>query len=837
MLRVGKIQLRFSDKLLLCIAILVTATLSFTQPAAAWDETFSKNLATTILGMGCSDVSTFATTTDLATNMLKSIPDSATPSQIGMTGADWEQNSPALDQIKGDPGIIGTASARSTTQCADLAKLLRYGNSLSQGSTSTPQTNSNQWLAKLQSQIDPLKSGWIDTICKDSLDTGCRTQAETTIAQLANACSVVDEKNASTTTIKSYDDLKNCGMKNEDYKKALASSCSSTQTWDDATNTCVDKPSTATCSVSGVGWFVCPVSNFLSGLADGAMGILSKSFEIQAQKLFDTSSSNQAYVAWQQVRNYANIVFVIAFLIIIFSQITSIGVTNYGIKKLLPKLIVTAILVNVSFPICALLVDLSNLLGYGLATFLGSSITVTSQTSSDPLSSGNTFTGIISALLIGAAAGAFAIFSLAAVIGVILSVVVIGVTMVVLLGVRQALVVLLIVLAPLAFVAMLLPNTQPLFKKWFKMLKSMLLIFPVASLLYGGGTLARNVLYATSSSDIVKALAASLPVIALVGVYKLFMSSMTSLDNIGGALGNLRNGIGRGGKALRGASDKAIENSSYGQFGKYREREASRRRAMIQGGTYAGRGGKLNPRNWGSSAHKAFNSSGLSGNFGNIQAASGAAVVSAQDKEYLENAGARLDGFQYKDSSTGNTMTLSQNQMMDMALGNDVKDSAGRTIVGSREIDEHMQRAAIQRAAKIATVEQAETLATATSNSKMSASVRKTISESLAGSGTLARAPHLSGKALGQMQDGSFDLTQAALDTVRAGKVKPESLVAMDDTAAKTIFKAVNDTTPGSNERKLLKAAAQAVYSSSQLSDKIVAGSGLEKQLKDMTSL
>lgn len=595
--------------------------------------------------------------------------------------------------------------------------------------------------------------------------------------------------------------------------------------------------SKTTCAINWVGWIVCPAANFLGKIADGSMGILNKSFEVQADKLFDTSSSNQAYAAWQQIRNYANILFVIAFLIIIFSQITSIGITNYGIKKLLPKLIVTAILVNVSFPICALLVDLSNLLGYGLATFLGSAITVDTGTANDVAKEGSFFTGIITTVLSGVIAGAFLYFSLSAVLGLLISVVVIGVTMVVLLGVRQALIVLLVVLAPLAFVAMLLPNTNSLFKKWKKMLQDMLLIFPIASLLYGAGKLANQVLTATSDDTIVQTLAAALPILSLVGVYQLFKKAMTGLEGLGGAIGNLNNGIGKGGKALRGASDKAIADSSYGQFRKYREREASRRRAMIQGGTYAGKGGKWNPRNWGSSAHKAFNSSGISGNFGNIQAASGAAVVSAQDKEYLENAGARLDGFQYTDSGTGKSMTLSQNQMMDMALGKDVKDSAGRTIVGSHEIDSHMQRAAIQRAAKIATVEQAEALATATSDSKMSASVRKTISESLAGSGTLARAPHLSGKALGQMQDGSFNLTQAALDTVRAGKIKPESLVAMDDTAAKTIFKAVSDTEAGSDERQLLKAAAQAVYSSNQLADKIVAGSGLEKQLKDMTGL
>lgn len=321
--------------------------------------------------------------------------------------------------------------------------------------------------------------------------------------------------------------------------------------------------SKTTCAINWVGWIVCPAANFLGKIADGSMGILNKSFEVQADKLFDTSSSNQAYAVWQQIRNYANILFVIAFLIIIFSQITSIGITNYGIKKLLPKLIVTAILVNVSFPICALLVDLSNLLGYGLATFLNSAITVDTGTANDVAKEGSFFTGIITTVLSGVIAGAFLYFSLSAVLGLLISVVVIGVTMVVLLGVRQALIVLLVVLAPLAFVAMLLPNTNSLFKKWKKMLQDMLLIFPIASLLYGAGKLADQVLTATSDDTIVQTLAAALPILSLVGVYQLFKKAMTGLEGLGGAIGNLSNGIGKGVgaignplKNLAGAQDK-----------------------------------------------------------------------------------------------------------------------------------------------------------------------------------------------------------------------------------------------------------------------------------------
>ena len=53
-------------------------------------------------------------------------------------------------------------------------------------------------------------------------------------------------------------------------------------------------------------------------------------------------------------------------LIVIFSYLTGIGINNYRIKQILPRLILTAILVNLSFIVCLLAVDASNILGSSL---------------------------------------------------------------------------------------------------------------------------------------------------------------------------------------------------------------------------------------------------------------------------------------------------------------------------------------------------------------------------------------------------------------------------------------------------------------------------------------
>lgn len=128
--------------------------------------------------------------------------------------------------------------------------------------------------------------------------------------------------------------------------------------------------------------------------------------------------------------------------------------------------------------------------------------------------------------------------------------------MLVILIVRQAAIILLIAVSPLAFAAWLLPNTENLFKKWISMFKGLLVVFPVVSLLYGAGKLAGAILAASATDDPnnpketmqFAALAASiLPLGATPFVLK---SSLNSLGSFAGKLGGLS---GLANKKLGGA--------------------------------------------------------------------------------------------------------------------------------------------------------------------------------------------------------------------------------------------------------------------------------------------
>lgn len=329
---------------------------------------------------------------------------------------------------------------------------------------------------------------------------------------------------------------------------------------------------TSTCGINVIGWLVCPVLNFMAGIADGAFGFISNNFlEIKPSLLnSDPTAKNDkgtligtpTYDAWAIMRNIANVAFVIVFLIIIFSQLTNIGVTNYGIKKMLPRLVIAAVLVNVSYLVCQVVVDLSNILGYSLSSFL-QSLTTAPVPTFGPSQAG-ALDGLVFEV-VAVATGAIVWFSLATLIPVLIAAVVALVMILFILVARQAIIIMLVVISPLAFVAFLLPNTEDWFKKWRKALMSMLMLFPIIALVFGMSKLSSSIIgnainSSTGSGDNMgQIIAAGVLVLPLFVVPGLLKKSIDAVGGIGGKLAGLGD---RAGKSLGKLGSKGYENTA-----------------------------------------------------------------------------------------------------------------------------------------------------------------------------------------------------------------------------------------------------------------------------------
>ena len=341
------------------------------------------------------------------------------------------------------------------------------------------------------------------------------------------------------------------------------------------------------CGIDGIGWFICPLMNFASNISDSAYSAISQFLSIDPKIFKNDSTSGGLKQAWNFFRDIANAVFAVIFLWVIFSQISNVGVSNYGIKKILPRLIIGALLVNLSFYLCQLAVDLSNILGFSLKGVLERAA---SEIDTQSAAAGSFYTVVVGALaLTGAVLFLFLAVSIPTITALLLALLVVLVILIV----RQAAIILLIAVSPLAFAAWLLPNTENLFKKWISMFKGLLVVFPVVSLLYGAGKLAGAILAASATDDPnnpketmqFAALAASiLPLGATPFVLK---SSLNSLGSFAGKLGGLS---GLANKKLGGAIGNSIGNSRLNDLKKGWQKNSAKRRANRRSGnTWLGR--------------------------------------------------------------------------------------------------------------------------------------------------------------------------------------------------------------------------------------------------------
>ncbi len=258
------------------------------------------------------------------------------------------------------------------------------------------------------------------------------------------------------------------------------------------------------CDVQGIGWIICPLSNWL---ADGIDYMYSALQEFLKTKPLETTNQNSGiYLAWVIMRNISNVAFIVAFLVIIYSQLTSVGISNYGVKKMLPRLVIAAVLVNLSFTICAILLDLSNIAGYAFQdAFMGIKNTI--STVGENTSTWTWSEVISTALSNGAlAVGAGYAVSLALTTEILPMLVpaatLAGLTLLFILlimAARQALIIILIIVSPLAFVCYLLPGTEKWFKKWRDLFLTMLVFFPAFAVVFGGAQLAGIIIIQNAS--------------------------------------------------------------------------------------------------------------------------------------------------------------------------------------------------------------------------------------------------------------------------------------------------------------------------------------------------
>lgn len=291
-------------------------------------------------------------------------------------------------------------------------------------------------------------------------------------------------------------------------------------------------------------WFTCP-------LIDGLSTFMTRLYTeiVEEWLIFDpqiltittnqTSGTNAARDAWGQFRTYANILFVIILFFIIFAQITGFGEGKYNFRAMLPRFLALVVIVNISYPICQIAIDLSNILGSGIANIFIEFSSHIELENAEGVAGMSIFAAVLVAVLIAAVAIIVAAIAVGPAFLMPIIMTLLGGMLTVfftylMLVVRQAVMIIMVVVSPIAIGMALLPGTKSIFDKWFKLFRGLLLTYPIASLLMMGGNFAARLVMKVwnGESFIMSIVAMAICIIPVTMLPKITRSALASLDGL-----------------------------------------------------------------------------------------------------------------------------------------------------------------------------------------------------------------------------------------------------------------------------------------------------------------
>ena len=236
-----------------------------------------------------------------------------------------------------------------------------------------------------------------------------------------------------------------------------------------------------------ISWIVCGIVNWLASATDAIYTLVIVPW-LNVDTLGDIANPDTTiFKSWSNLRVIGNIVLVIAMLVIVFGQAIGGGMIDaYTAKKVMPRILIAAILVNLSIYIVAAAIDVTNVLGHGLTTVFYQVMAVGGDQNITLNGGASAGLGLTTIAAGGAAiwfAGpalvqAFLLFVLLpgflAMLGVMFTLIM-----------RQGIITALVIVSPIAFALYCLPAGERFFKQWWSLLFKTLLVYPIISMIFG----------------------------------------------------------------------------------------------------------------------------------------------------------------------------------------------------------------------------------------------------------------------------------------------------------------------------------------------------------------
>jgi len=297
-----------------------------------------------------------------------------------------------------------------------------------------------------------------------------------------------------------------------------------------------------------IGFVMCGIIDLADGFYKTMQTWVSGLLKIDSTSLQSESGSGQKlHNVWSVVKNFATAGIVLIGVIMVASQVFSFDfISAYTVKKVLPRLVIATILMQLSWFIFILMIQFVNALAVGLYTLLlgtfGASDIINILGDAKAVSAD----GILALLTTGGLAVAIAalvadpglmIGIVLALLGALIAMLVALVTLIV----RKMIIILLLVISPFAILAWILPGTNKIWSSWWQLFSKLLFMYPLITLLFAGGAIASKITMISDGGNAFNLIASVIvyfaPFFLIPSTFKFAGSTMAAVSGGIGKIG------------------------------------------------------------------------------------------------------------------------------------------------------------------------------------------------------------------------------------------------------------------------------------------------------------
>lgn len=357
----------------------------------------------------------------------------------------------------------------------------------------------------------------------------------------------------------------------------------------DGGGTAVDRTPTCKSALdNGFGWLICPILDMADKFIDWAEGTISGKLEVN-ESFF---KNEQLKEVWTQMARVSSAILVMVGLFMVIS--TALGfdvVSSYTLKKVLPRMVIAAVGIWLSWALATSYISFMNTLGKGVADLMYSPFGAAEGVSFPNMdlkyivtksfeNSGTRTDLIATGLLGGIAATAIAgmtVFGILAAAVPIVGAIAIGLFV---LALRESVIIFLVALAPLGVAAWILPNTNKAWKLWSGTFNKLLLMYPLFMGIFAAGKIFA-LISAQSTATSNGMIQVVIPMIAYVSPF-FFLPAL--FKTAGGIFSNLTGMVNNRSKGLfdKATNSLKAKNDAAGKYKKTLQGE-KRAQAAISG--------------------------------------------------------------------------------------------------------------------------------------------------------------------------------------------------------------------------------------------------------------